>query len=157
MRQQNFFPDVYALQSNAYTPDMIAQNQQAVQDIQIAVPSALVEEEANFPELAEYNRWLQQVAPGAAPTSIGMYAWAAARLFVQSLKDVGPEPTRARLLEVLDGVSGYDANGLIPPQEIGSGTPADCDIIVQVVGGGFQRVSPSEPGTFQCGDGPVQV
>lgn len=158
MQQQQYEPTVYALQSNAYTPDMIASGGEAVQGIHVGVPSALVEEIDQHPELQEYDRWLKQIDPNARPTSLGMYSWAAAKLFVQALKEIGPEPTRQKLFDYLSGVHDYDAGGLIPPQDIGNQTPTDCGVIIEVVGDRFERVAPSEPGTYKCSsNGPVPV
>jgi hypothetical protein len=144
MRQQNYWPDVFALQTNAYTPDLIAEDPQAVQGINIGVVSSLLEEIDANPEMQEYARWLQQVAPGERPSGLGVYAWAAAKLFVQAAKDAGPNLTREGLLNELRQVGEYDANGLVAPHHIGNRTPTTCVIVVEVSGNGFRRAEPSQ-------------
>lgn len=155
MRQQNYWPEVFALQSNAYTPAYIESGGQAVEGTHIAVPSVILEEIDQHPELQEYRRWLKQVAPDAEPTGLGMYAWSAAKLFVEKLKEVGPELTRQKMLQALSQVQGYDGGGLLPPQDVGSRRNADCVIIVEVRDGGFVRVEPAQG--MRCDDHVVET
>lgn len=146
MRQQNFTPAIYALQTNMYTPDLIALGGPDIEGAQVAVPSVLIEEIDRHPELQRYAQFLQAVKPGARPTGLGMYAWSSAALTVQILKDMGPDVTRAKFLEAVKKVNGYEGNGIIPPQNIGGKVPADCNIIVVVQGGQFKRLEPAGSG-----------
>lgn len=148
MQQQGFEPAVYALQTNLYTPDLIAQGGNAIEGAQLAVTGSLLEEIGSNPEMQTYAQWLQQIDPDARPTGLGMYAWSAARLFVQLIKEIGPELTREKLLSAIADVHAYEGNGLIPAQDIGNKQPADCIIIVEVQGGEFVRVEPSSG--FRC-------
>ena len=50
---------------------------------------------SNNPEMKLYRAWLDQVAPGANPNFFGLYAWSAARLFVQQAVALGGELNRA--------------------------------------------------------------
>lgn len=154
MRQQNFQPAIFALQSNAYSPDYLTSGGAAVEGTQIAVPSVILEEAAQHPELQVYAQWLNQVRPGARPTGLGIYAWSAARLFIDAVKAVGPELTRAALLEQLSQVQDFTGNGLLPPQDIGTKHPADCVVVVQARGGAFARLAPARD--FLC-DEPVRT
>lgn len=144
MRQQSYWPEVYALQSNAYTPNYIALGPANVEDTHVAVPSVILEEIGQHPELQEYARWLDRIKPGAKPTGLGMYAWSAATLAIDLLKQVGPEVTRTKVQEAIKQVRDFDGNGLLPPQNIGQQINADCVIIVQVKSGAFQRIEPSQ-------------
>lgn len=156
MQQQNYAPQVFALQQNIYTPDLIETCGDACEDfVMVAQNAALFEEIESNPELQLYAEWLQRVNPRARPTGLGMYSWAAAKLFVQAMKDIGPEPTRAKLLEYLKGVSDYDANGLIPPQDVGTQEAAGCIVMLDIDGGQFKRVAPSQG--YRCSAGRVNV
>lgn len=150
MHQQDYWPKVFALQQNIYTPNLIELGGDAVEGVQIAVGSVLLENIEHHPELQLYRQWLKQIDPEAEPTGMGMYGWAAAKLFVEIMKEIGPEPTRAKFLEALSQVSGYTANGLIPPQEIGAKMPSNCHIIVEVRDGAFVPVDPPDGLTFNC-------
>lgn len=149
MQQQNYSPKVYTLQSNTYTPDLITTCGDACEDFVKVVPtSALLQDMGSNEEMQRYADWLERVNPNPRPTGTGMYSWAAAKLFVQALKDIGPEVTRVKLLTYLDGVSGYDANGLIPAQDIGTQQAPGCSVILDVRDGAFVREAPSSG--FQC-------
>jgi ABC-type branched-subunit amino acid transport system substrate-binding protein len=84
-------------------------------------------------------------------------SWMAARLFQQAVEDVvaadGPNAlNRASLLEALEAVEGFDANGMIGPTTPSERAPSPCMVVVRVEGGEFTRAFPEEPGTFHCGD-----
>jgi ABC-type branched-subunit amino acid transport system substrate-binding protein len=151
MRQQNYWPEVFALQTNIYTPDFLASGGSAVEGTQIAVGTVLLEEIDRHEELQLYRQWLKQVDPSAEPTSLGMLGWSAMKLFVEGLKEIGPEPTRQGMLDFLDGVRDWEGGGLHPPAQIGPKELTSCVVIVEVRGGGFQRVEPADEG-FLCDD-----
>jgi ABC-type branched-subunit amino acid transport system substrate-binding protein len=148
MRQQNFWPEVYALQTNVYTQNFVDSGGSAVDGAQVAAHTVLLEEIDQHEELQLYREWLKQVDPSAEPTSLGMLGWSAMKLVIEGLKEIGPEPTREAMIEFLDGVSGWDGGGLTPPQEIGAKQLTSCTIIVEVRDGRFQRIAPDEG--FRC-------
>ena len=104
---------------------------------------------ASNPELQAYEKWLQVVAPGSAPTYFGMYAWSAAALFVQLANQVGPNLTRAAMLQAVAGVHGYSCNGLCSPQDVGGKHTSPCALFIQLQGGTWKRLSPASGWT--CG------
>ncbi len=151
MKQQDFHPTIYALQSNMYTPKLIEQGGDAVEGVQIALPSVMVEDSARYPEMQTYATWLTQVDPNASPTGLGLYAWSAAKLFVHLLKQVGPDLTRQKLVAAISDVHDWDGGGLLPPQDIGNRMPSDCINILEIKGGRFVRIEPTDPNTkFRC-------
>jgi ABC-type branched-subunit amino acid transport system substrate-binding protein len=154
MQRQGFKPDIYALQSNAYTPNYPQSGGAAVEGTKIVVPSVILEEVNQHAELQRYAQWLNQVQPGAKPTGLGMYAWASAMLFIDAIKKAGPKLTRDALIAELKKVRGFTGGGLLPPQDIGTKQPADCIVVVEVQGGKFVRKAPGK--NFMC-DKPVKV
>jgi ABC-type branched-subunit amino acid transport system substrate-binding protein len=154
MRQQSYWPEVYALQTNAYTPSYIESGGAAVEGTHIAVVTALIEEIDQNEELQLYAEWLGQVDPSARPTAMGMLAWSGAKLIVEGLKEIGPEVTREALIDHLDGVTDWTGNGLHGGQDVGPKKVSSCITIVEVRDGRFQRLEPSEG--FRCEE-PVSV
>ena len=142
MKQQGFKPDVFALQTNAYTPDYLQTGGATVEGTEIAVPSVILEEINQHRELQLYATWLQQIDPNARPTGLGIYAWSAAAMFVEAAKKAGPRITRKGLIGAMKGIRSFTGNGLIPKQDIGGKNPADCVIIVKARGGRFVRAAP---------------
>lgn len=155
MHRQNFKPKVYTLQASAYTPNYIQEGGPAVQGTYVNIPSVMIENIDQYPELQQYRDWLARVAPGESPTGLGIYAWCSAKLFVQALKDIGPEVTRAKLLEYIKGVADFGCNGIVPPQDVGSKIPTSCDVMTRVEGERFVKVGPKQ-GQFYCDD-PVKI
>nr|MDQ3610480.1 ABC transporter substrate-binding protein [Actinomycetota bacterium] len=135
MQRQGFAPDVYAPTVTAYDDDFLAIAGPAAEGTYIAVGTSLNEETAANEELQLYASWLDQIEPGAVPTSIGQYAWSAAKLFVEKMKEVGPRPTRKALLEAMPAVTAYTGGGLLAPANIGGRQLNDCAQFVQVQGG----------------------
>jgi ABC-type branched-subunit amino acid transport system substrate-binding protein len=148
MQQQGFTPDVYVLQSNTYNPETIQSGGAAVEGIYIPIMTVMVEESANNPELQRYAQWLNQVAPGKRPTSLGMYSWSATSLLIDIAKKVGPDLTREKVLAELANVRQWDGNGLHPPIDVGARTPNQCFIMTQIKGGRFTRAHPASG--FDC-------
>ena len=97
--------------------------------------------------MALYRSWLDQVKPGAIPNYFGLYAWSAARLFVEQAAALGGKLTRSALVAALKGVKNWTGNGITAPQQVGSKTTANCQSILQLDGGTWKQVS---PGGFMC-------
>jgi ABC-type branched-subunit amino acid transport system substrate-binding protein len=152
MREQGWYPKLFGLQSNTYGQkllDGLAGKPKELIDIyRVAQPGALVEEIDSNPEMQLYAEWLQRVSPGAKPTGLGMYAWASMKFFVDAVKAVGPNLTRAALVEELRKVNDFTANGLIPPQDIAEQVATDCVIMLRVEGGKFVRAEPGND--YRC-------
>lgn len=152
MKQQSFTPDVFQPTVTAYTPEFIKQAGAAAEGTYIAVSASLNEEIGSNPELQLYAQWLNQVQPGATPTGIGQFAWAAAALFVEKAKKIGPNLTRKALLAELAAIHSYDGNKLFPGQDIGGRRVSSCTQITRVVNGKFVRQTPSAVRTSRCVD-----
>ncbi|MGY2701654.1 ABC transporter substrate-binding protein [Nocardioides sp. HB32] len=99
-------------------------------------------------EMQLYRAWLQQVKPGAVPNYYGLYAWSAARLFVEQAVALGGKLTRAALVSALSKVKNWTGNGLHVPQQVGQKTTANCGSVFQLNDGKWSQVSPAG---FQCG------
>lgn len=97
--------------------------------------------DANIPEMKLYRAWLEQVSPGATPNFFGLYAWSAARLFVQEAVELGGKLTRASLIASVKQVKHWTSNGIHAPQQVGSKIPANCVKIIQLNGGIWKKVS----------------
>jgi len=89
------------------------------------------------------------VAPDEEPTSNGLQAWIRAEMFVDAATAVGPELTREALISELESMTDFDADGLIPPIDVGDPVPSQaCFLIAQVRDGAYERVFPDEG--FSC-------
>ena len=107
------------------------------------------DEAKTIPEVALYQQWMQKTHPGDAYELYSMYAWAAARLFVQSVKAAGPKLTREGLLAALRKTGKYDSNKLHIPGEPALKKPSNCYVLWEIKGGKYLRKE-TPPGTYRC-------
>ncbi|WP_052666565.1 ABC transporter substrate-binding protein [Nitriliruptor alkaliphilus] len=155
MQQQNFEPVVYGLQPNIYSPRFLEAGGSSVEGTEIYMSAVPLEEIGNNEEMQLYAQWLKQVDPRAHPTYLGLYAWSVSKLTVETLKKIGPEVTRAKLIAELDKVTGWTGNGLHAPQDIGPRRNNDCHLVVQVQDGRFVRTWPAKD--WVCRDRALRV
>jgi ABC-type branched-subunit amino acid transport system substrate-binding protein len=125
MHDVSYRPDVYLLDPTAYTPAYAGAGPE-VEGTYVALNFTPFEEAAGNPELRLYEEWLQQVAPGATPTYFGVYAWSAARLFVEKAVALGGRFDRARLIAAVRTVHAWTSDGLHAPQDVGGKTNGNC-------------------------------
>ena len=65
--------------------------------------------------------------------------------------------TRAAVLDALEQVNDFDADGMIAPVDLGDRRIIGCGIVMQIQDGEFVRVHPKKAGTFACSKKNVQV
>jgi ABC-type branched-subunit amino acid transport system substrate-binding protein len=147
MRQQGYTPDAFITDPSAYDPQYIRQGGAAVDGTVVYTNGALFEE--NNAQVALYKQWLGRVAPGAAPSYFGMFAWAAARLFVTTAAKVGPQLTRKAMLDAIRGVHDFTAEGMVAPQDVGGKRTSACMSLVRLKGGAWSRLAPASG--YSCG------
>lgn len=149
MQQQGFKPDAFGMAPTSYDPRYLEQAGAAAEGTYIYSSAALLSELGTTAEGKLYQQWLARVAPDATPTYYGVYAWAAARLFVEQTEKLGANPTRKGLLNALKGVRGYRANGLLAGSDVGPRASPRCVLFGRVKGGRFVREAPARGWT--CG------
>jgi ABC-type branched-subunit amino acid transport system substrate-binding protein len=110
----------------------------------------LGEDAGRIPEVALFNQWMRRIDPNQPLDLFAMYGWISARLFVEAAQKVGPQLTRAKLLDTLRGMGSWDANGMIAPVNIGQKRPSDCGMLFTIRDGKFVRVLPTDNRNFDC-------
>ena len=152
-QQQNWKPEVTLLGAAGYDNTLftLAGSNDALEGAYLYLPTAMYlgEDRADVPEVDTFLTWLDKVSPGANVDLFTVYGWTAAELFVQALKDAGPQATRASLTASLQKIDSFNANGLLADAGPASKTPATCYIMVQIHDGKFERVD-SPQGSFRC-------
>jgi hypothetical protein len=119
-----------------------------VQDTYVWMQFLPFEEKGSNQELDNY------LASVDTPDSFGAQAWMAAVLFKEAVDKIvetdGPNAiTRAKMLEVLNGIDSFDANGWMGAKDPKGGF-SDCMVVMKMGPSGFERVTPSEKGTMDC-------
>jgi ABC-type branched-subunit amino acid transport system substrate-binding protein len=147
MAQQGFSP-MFVMDSVAYDPAFVSSGGGAVDGTYAFVDTDLFEEQSRSPEMQLYLQWLHRVAPSATPSFFGIFAWGAAKLFVQHALELGGRLNRQTLLAAIRATSGYSANGLFAPQSVGAKQTSPCASVIQLVGGHWVRKTPYP---YTCG------
>jgi len=109
---------------------------------------------ASSPEMQLYAKELDASYPNEALGEESLYGWEMAELFVDGLKRIGPNVTRKRLIDSLNQITDFTANGLVPPidwtiQHTHAGR-YDCTAVVQVQGNKFVPVFGSATSPYVC-------
>jgi ABC-type branched-subunit amino acid transport system substrate-binding protein len=147
MQQQGFNPDVYLQDATIYDSRYVEQAGGEGEGAYVYMNNQMFER-TNIREMALYQNWLQQVKPGATPTFFGLYAWSAARLFVEQSVALGGKLSRKTLVDAMSKVNNWTGNGLHAPMHVGPKETAECTMIIQLNKGKWTQRS---PGKFLCG------
>ncbi|MBA3655664.1 MAG: ABC transporter substrate-binding protein, partial [Actinobacteria bacterium] len=107
------------------------------------------EDAKNVPEVALFQQWMKRVHPRDAIELYAMYSWAAAKLFVQELRAVGPRLTRKAFIEAIRKVHSFDAGGLLNESDIAGHKPGNCYVMWIIHNGNYVRVD-TPPDKFRC-------
>jgi ABC-type branched-subunit amino acid transport system substrate-binding protein len=155
MAQQGFKPKVFATNGVGYDSTYIKLAGSAANGTMTDMQSAMYlgQDAKTTPAVALFDKWVHKVNSGAHYDVFALFGWASAELFVQALKAAGPNPTRAGLIAQLDKVTNYNAGGLIEVSNTAEKVPGTCWILVQVVNGHWQRISPSPKTGLNCKPG----
>src|SRR6478735_5871972 len=147
MQQQGFKPDAFVQDATIYDDNFVQQAGDNGNGVYTWSTTAQFDN-TSIKEMALYRAWLDQVKPGAVPNFYGLYAWSAARLFVQQAVALGGKLDRASLVAAMSKVKDWTGNGLHVPQQVGAKTTATCGSVLQLNGGRWTQAS---PGTYLCG------
>jgi ABC-type branched-subunit amino acid transport system substrate-binding protein len=150
MQQQDWHPQVVDWFSEEYTPSFVQQVGSFADGDLVLMSTSAYEEASGNPGMQLFESWMNRVAPGYTHDIFAEFAWSAGLAFLQALRDAGPHLTRAGLIAQLKRVDNWTGGGLTPPEGIGSKTPSGCFSYFKIENGGFARVYPSQPNTFDC-------
>jgi ABC-type branched-subunit amino acid transport system substrate-binding protein len=148
MAAQQFKPDIYLLDAAGYDFKFVRLAGPAGEGTRLFLNSALLEEAQSNEEMRRYIGWLNKVAPNAAPTYFGMFAWSSARLFTEEATKLGGKLDRATLVQALSQVDAWDGHGLFAPQSVGKKQTGGCTQVLKLTGGKWVRESGDE---YICG------
>jgi ABC-type branched-subunit amino acid transport system substrate-binding protein len=148
MQQQGYQPDAFYQDATIYDQRFVEEAGELGNGVFSWTTTKLFDD-FNVKEMALYRSWLDQVKPGAVPNFFGLYAWSAARLFVEQAVALGGKLNRESLVNALAGVKDWTGNGLHVPQQVGAKVTANCGAMIQLNDGVWKQVSEGE---YLCGD-----
>jgi Periplasmic binding protein len=122
-----------------------------VEGTYVWLPFVPFEERDESPEAATFLDAIGQDFPQA--WSVG--AWNSGRAFEQAVNTIvatdGPNAiTRASVLSEMGKITDFTSNGWIGTVDLSQKGYSSCFVIVQLKGGKFERVFPTEVGTLDC-------
>jgi hypothetical protein len=136
---------------NCYDQRLISQGGSSVDGQYVWLSFLPLEDKGSNPELDAFLQY------DKTPEAWGMQAWLAGEAFAQAVNDTiaahNNDPnsiTRANILTAIRNLHAFDANGMMPKTDIGGKIPSSCYVGLQVQNGKFVRISPTQPGTFDC-------
>jgi ABC-type branched-subunit amino acid transport system substrate-binding protein len=133
---------------NGYDADFIEANAEFYEGSYV-IPQYLAFEHGPIPEHEEFLRWIEEIdRPVYEVTVVG---WILAQMFVQGLTLAGPEFTQQSVVDGLNTVTDFTANGMLvpidwtkqhedPKENPESESPLECANVLQVQGGKFVPV-----------------
>jgi ABC-type branched-subunit amino acid transport system substrate-binding protein len=158
LNQSQFHPVQYWL--NGYDETILKQYSKLMQGVYFLVPHTpfrlAPDQLSRYPGMADFERELAKYFPNDTPNESTMAGWVNADLFVTGLRKLGPHttPTRSGLIDAINALVNYDADGLVSPitwkNEHDANGPFDCNVYVKVEGERFVTVFGSAPSVFTC-------
>jgi branched-chain amino acid transport system substrate-binding protein len=123
---------------NAYNQARIAANADVANANYVFVQFAPFESNPKPPGLQLYLKWIKK--SGGAQTENSVYGWLNADLFVKGLKAAGCDFTRQKLVNAVNQMTNYNADGFLPPLDWTKAhqQPQGCFAFLKVENGKFK-------------------
>ena len=154
MQEYNFTPQVVDWFSEEYSPQFAQQTEpESNGDLVLMSATDAYSEASGNPEMQLFLSWMNRVAPGFHQDIFAILAWSAGLAFEQAAKAVGPDLTRAAIINQFKAITSWDGDGITPMVNIGDKIPAKCFSYFKIENGAFVRVYPTAPNTFDCNSG----
>lgn len=146
MAQQGYEPEQFVVTQTQYGPEFAAQGGANVDGAMAPVPHPAFN--SSNPEIGLYTQWLQRVKPGASPTTFGLFAWSATRLFVERAIALGGKLTRETLLSEVRKITTWTSGGMHSEMNVGGKQSFTCSTVVQLQQGEWNQISGNG---YDCG------
>jgi len=107
-----------------------------------------------YPGMDLYLKELARYFPKELPGEASLAGWIDADMFVEGLRLIGRDVSRTRLVDALNSLTEFTADGLVSPidwrYEHTTLGPIDCNVYVRVLGGHFVPLFGSPRSVFTC-------
>lgn len=138
MRQQGLRAQMFL--PNAYNPDFMAKNGSFFEGDVVLVQEAPIETRPLFPALKNFITWMDK--DGFQKNENSLIGWVNADELVTGLRAAGPSFTQQKVIDALNHMTAYDADGLIGPidwtrQHTDKNPPISCGAFLEVHDGKF--------------------
>jgi len=135
---------------NAYEHKTIKENQQFLNGLYVATLFAPLETKPTPPAVKLFETWMKRTGGNATENAI--VGWINADEFVTALKAAGPNFTRQKVIDAMNKITNYTANGFVPPIDWTKAHDhkQDCTALMKIVNGTFKPVFTKPGKPFLC-------
>ncbi|MCU1463165.1 MAG: ABC-type branched-chain amino acid transport system periplasmic component-like protein [Acidimicrobiales bacterium] len=143
---------------NGYDNETLASYKDLMEGVYFGLQHVPFESADQVPEMKHFLDAMKRDYPNEPLRETMLFGWINAKLFVQGLKAAGKDVTRKKVVDAINKITNFSADGLIPPidwtkQHTGNG-PYDCNAVVQVQHGKFVPVFGTGGTPFVCFNSP---
>jgi len=144
----DYFPKVPFYGAQVYGQKFIQLAGPNAEGTRVGLIFAIPEEAASVPGMAAFSTWYGRTAPGADADFFAILGWVAADMFVTALRQAGPDPSQANILEQMRTFTEYTGNGIVAPINPAQKQLTTCFHIIKIEGGKWSKEFPGQG--FQC-------
>ncbi|MFN3217532.1 MAG: ABC transporter substrate-binding protein [Acidimicrobiales bacterium] len=145
----NDFEAIWQTEANFYESGCAAANTDGVMDdtyIRLAIVP-FEERDAN-PATDDYMTMMEEAGEGIS--AVAVQTVSSFLLWATAARDCGSELTTDCVLANAEAIDEWSGHGLHVPTDPGTNDTPDCAMVMKLVGTTYERVWPTEPGTFDC-------
>jgi hypothetical protein len=92
--------------------------------------------------MATFVEWMNRIAPGLPQDLFSIDSWVSAKAFFDSLEKLPGPMSREALVQQLETIQSYNADGMFAPITLGKDLSQGCFMAMIVRGGKWQRLVP---------------
>ena len=141
-----YFPKVPFYGAQSYSQKLLQLAGPAAEGTKVGLIFAVPED--GSPAIQQFKAWYARTAPGQDADFFAILSWVAADMFVQALRQAGPDPTQAKILEQMRTFTNYTGGGLVGGTNPAQKQQPKCYQVVEVKGGRWVKTHPAKG--FQC-------
>jgi ABC-type branched-subunit amino acid transport system substrate-binding protein len=153
LKQENM-KNVAQYWPDGYDSDVLARYPDLMQGVYLSAGFVPFEDPKGAPGMRKFLAQLHKTAPGAKPAEVRLAGWLNADLFVRGLRAIGKNVTRTRLVNAINHMTHWTADGIVPPlnwtEAHHRNNSKDCAAFIRVENGKFTPVFGQGGTPFVC-------
>ena len=147
----NSFDAIYTTDANFYENSCREANSDGVMNNTYVRMAFIPFEERDYaPGVNDYLELMEE--RGGEVALLGMQAASAFLLWATAAKACGSNLTRSCVLEEAAKIDEWSGGGMHVASDPGVNEPPPCGIVIELVGTTYERIFPTEPGTYECNE-----
>ena len=147
----NGFDAIYTTDANFYEDSCRQANDDGVMNNTYVRMAFIPFEERDYaPGVNDYLEIMEE--KGGEIALLGMQTASAFLLWATAAKTCGSNLTRSCVLEEAAKIDEWSGGGMHVASDPGVNEPPPCGIVIELVGTSYERIFPTEPGTYECNE-----